>query len=221
VAVTAIFGSPAPMRSGDESGVVLLHVVFLLTMVMAVAGAAALLARVEIMVSRYHREGREAAYAAQAMLAAAMRDLDGILQWSDVLAGTRVAGFADGAGNVPRQIPGGGTILVCCGPGTATGRVQTESGLGWRPFAWQSLAGLLELPNAARFYLVAWVVDDPDDADGDSSADSNGRIMVRAEAMTALGARKAVEGLLERGAPDPLTGLVAPGLRLLTWREVH
>lgn len=205
----------------NESGVVLLHVVLLLTMVMAVAGSAALLARVEIMVSRYHREGREAAYAAQAMLAAAVRELDATLQWGDVLAGTRVAGFADGAGGVPRQIPGGGTVLVCCGPGTATGRVQAESGLGWRPFAWQSLAGLLELPNAARLYLVAWVVDDAEDGDGDPAADSNGRIVVRAEAMTPLGARKGVEALLQRGAPDPVTGIVGPGLQLLTWREVH
>lgn len=207
-----------PMRSG-ETGVALFHVVLLMTLVTAVAAGAAILARTEVLVSRYHRDGREAAYAAQAMLAAALHDLDRGPQWNDVLTGVRVAAFADGALSAPRQIPGGGTVLICCGAGTLTGRLQTETGLAWRPFGWQSLSGLLNLRGAARYYLIAWVVDDPADGDGDPLADSNDSIRVRAEAVTPLGVRKAVEATMERAQPDPVSGAYAPGLRILAWRE--
>jgi hypothetical protein len=207
-------------RAPAEAGIALLHVVILMTMVMAVAGGAAVLARMEVLVSRYHRDEREAAYAAQAILAVAIQDLDRAPSWSDVLAGGRQATFADGPASAPRQIPGGGTIVVCCGPGTLTDRVQAESGLPWRPFAWHSLAGLLALPRAAPYYLIAWVVDDPGDDDGDAAADSNGRIIVRAEAVTPLGVRRGVEATLQRAPPDPADGTVAPGLQMLTWRVI-
>lgn len=207
-----------PPGSG-ERGVALLHVVLLMTLVTAVAAGAAMLARTEVLVSRYHRDEREAAYAAQAMLAAALHDLDRGPQWNDVLAGLRVAAFADGSLTAPRQIPGGGTVLICCGPGTLTGRLQAETGLAWRPFGWQSLSGLLDLQGAARYYLIAWVVDDPADGDGDPLADSNDSIFVRAEAVTSLGVRKAVESIVERARPDPLNGETAPGLRIVAWRE--
>lgn len=207
-----------PTRSG-ERGVALVHVVLLMTLVTAVSAGAAMLARTEVLVSRYHHDERGAAYAAQAMLAAALQDLDRGPQWNDVLTGVRVAAFVDGSSSAPRQIPGGGTVLICCGPGTLTARLQSETGLPWRPFAWQSLGGLLDLREAPRYYLIAWVIDDPADGDGDPLADSNDRILVRAEAVTPLGVRKAVEAMMERAPPDLVTGVYAPGLRFLTWRE--
>ena len=205
-------------RSG-ESGVALVHAVLVMTLVTAVSAGAAMLARTEVLVSRYHHDERGAAYAAQAMLAAALQDLDRGPQWNDVLAGVRVAAFVDGSSSALRQIPGGGTVLICCGPGSLTARLQSETGLAWRPFAWQSLGGLLDLREAPRYYLIAWVIDDPADGDGDSLADSNDRILVRAEAVTPLGVRKTVEAIMERAPPDLVTGVHAPGLRFLTWRE--
>ena len=214
-----LLSSRVCQRLASESGVALLHVVLLMTLVTAVAAGAATLARTEVLVSRYHHDERGAAYAAQAMLAAALQELDRGPQWNDVLTGARIAAFADGSLTAPRQIPGGGTVLICCGPGTPTGRLRTETGLAWQPFAWQSLSRLLNLGEAPRYYLIAWVVDDPADGDGDPLADSNDRILVRAEAVTPLGVRKAVEATMERAPPDPVSGEYAPGLRFLTWRE--
>lgn len=208
-------------RSSGETGIALLHVVLLMTMLTAVTGGAAMLARIEVFVSRHHRTEREAAYAAQAMLAVAFQDLDRVAQWTDVLSGSQFATFADGAVGTPRQIPGGGTVRVCCGAGTLTERVQAESGLGWRPYGWQSLGGLLGLPDAARYYVVAWIVDDGDDGDGDPAIDNNGRILVRAEAVTPLGVRKALEAIVQRAPPDAVSGVYSPGLQMLTWRDMR
>jgi hypothetical protein len=207
-------------RGPAEAGIALLHVVLLMALLTAVAGGAAMLARIEVFVSRHHRTEREAAYAAQSMLAVAIRDLERVAEWREPLSGSRIATFADGAVDAPRDIPGGGTVRVCCGPGTLTERARTESGLPWRPYGWESLSGLLNLPAASRYYLVAWIADD-EDGDGDLTADANGRILLRAEAVTPFGVRKTVQAAVERAPPDPSSGVYSPGLRMLTWREIR
>jgi hypothetical protein len=209
-----------PAIAGD-AGVALLHVVLLMALMTVFTGGAAMLARVEVWVSGHHRAEREAAYAVQAMLAATFQDLDRVVEWNEILSGARSASFADGAVATPRQIPGGGTVNVCCGAGTLTDRLRVESGLAWRPFAWQSLSGLLGVTPAGKYYLVAWIVDDDADGDGDPARDANGRIAVRAEAVTPLGVRKAVEATVERAPPDPVSGSRSPGLEMLTWREIR
>lgn len=118
------------------------------------------------------------------------------------------------------RIPGGGSVSVCCADDSLSARLQRDTGVPWRPFAWGSLAGLLDLPDAGRYYLVAWVADDRDDPDDDPEVDGNDRILVRTEAVTPLGARKAIEAAAARpGAPEAAAGPLRPGLKLLTWRE--
>jgi hypothetical protein len=203
-----------------ERGVALLHVVLLLAMVTAAAGGAATLARIEVHLSQFQRGEREAAYAAQAMLAATIHDLDRTENWDSVLSGVTHAGFVDGPNTVARQIPGGGTVVVCCGTGSMTARARA-SGVQWEPYAWHSLSGLLSVPEAPRLYLAAWVSDDPDENDGNTVADSNDRLAVRVEATSPRGVRKAFEVLVERAALDPLSGTRLQGLRILCWHEVR
>jgi hypothetical protein len=203
-----------------EAGIALIHVVMLMTLLTVVAGGAAMLARIEVFVSRHYRTEREAAYAAQAMLAVAIQDLDGVTRWAEPLSGSRTATFSDGAPDVPHEIPGGGTVRVCCGPGTLTERLRSESGIAWQPYGWHSLSGVLNLSATPRLYLVAWIVDD-DDADGNLAEDANDRILVRAEAVTPFGVRKAVQAAVERAPPDPASGVYSPGLHMLTWREIR
>jgi hypothetical protein len=205
----------------NERGVALFHVVLLLTMMAAVASGTAMLARVEVLVSSHHRDARVASYAAQAMLAATIHDLDRAPDWSDVLAGRRSAGFSDGVLTGPKQIPGAGTVTVCCGGGTLTARVQAETGAAWTPFAWQSFSSLVAADDAAKYYLAAWVLDDEDDPDGDPLRDSNGRLSVRVEAVGPRGARTVVLAMLRRDPMVPASGAYPPGLQLLTWREIR
>jgi hypothetical protein len=203
----------------SERGVALLHVVLLLAMVTAAAGGAATLVRIDVQVAQFHRGERDAAYAAQAMVAATLRELDRTSDWNAILSGTTQAAFADGPNTLPRQIPGGGTVMVCCAAGSMTARAQASSSIVWEPYAWQSVAALLNAPNAPRQYVVSWIADDPDDADGDGHTDSNGRLLVRAEAASPLGLRKGYELLVERAPLDSITGVRPPGLRILSWQE--
>lgn len=205
----------------DECGVALLHVVLLLAMVTAAAGGAATLARIEVFVSHFQRGERDAAYAAQGMVAATLRELDRTPDWNAILSGTSHAAFADGANTVPRQIPGGGTVTVCCAPGSMTARARASSTIDWEPYAWQSVSVLLNTADAPRQYVVSWIADDPDDADGDGHADSNGRLLVRAEAASPLGLRKGYELLVERAPLDLVTGVRPPGVRILSWQEAR
>lgn len=203
-------------RVAAERGVAVIQVLLLLTVLAAASTGMAMLTTLESSISRHHRMDREAAYAAEAMLALALQELETLADWDAVVAGATVAGFADGPATVPRAIPGAGTVLVCCAAGSLSARLERDTGTPWRPFAWGSLAGLLGLSEAGGYYLVAWVADDRDDGDGDVAADSNNRILVRSEAVTPLGARKAIEAAVER------PGGAAPGvrgLRVLTWRE--
>jgi hypothetical protein len=208
-------------RGPCERGVALLHVVLLLALVTAAAGGAAMLARIDVHVSQFQRGERDASYAAQAMLAAALRELDRTSDWNAILSGIAHATFADGPNTVPRQIPGGGTVTICCGIDSMTARVRLSSQMEWEPFAWQSASAVLNVPDAPRQYVVVWVSDDPDESDGDADADSNDRLFVRAEAASPLGLRRGYELLVERAPLDALTGVRPPGLRILSWREVR
>lgn len=208
-------------RTRDERGVALLHVLMLLTIVTAIAAGAAMLARVELAVSRFQRSERDAAYAAQAALAATVQELERAADWNAVLTGSTQASFAAGSATTPRQLDGLGTVWVCCAAGSLTFRIQAETALAWRPFGWQSLDALLALANAPRHFVVAWVLDDGEDADGNPLADSNDRIAVRVESIRSLGVRKALEVLVERAPLDPVAGTRAPGLEILVWRELR
>jgi hypothetical protein len=205
----------------DERGIALLHVLMLLTIVTAIAAGAAMLARVEVAVSYFQRSEREAAYAAQAGLAATVQELDRVADWDAVLAGSRQAAFAAGSATTPRQVAGIGTVWICCAAGSLTARVQAETGQPWRPYGWQSVDALLALANAPRHFVVAWVMDDGEDVDGNPVADSNDRIAVRVESIRFPGVRKAVEVLVARAPFDPIAGTRAPGLGILVWRELR
>ena len=206
-------------RSAGQRGVAVVHVLLLLTVFAAASSGVAMLSVLESTISRHHRVDREAAYAAEAMLALVLQELEELPDWSGALAGATVARFADGLPTVPRPIPGAGTVIVCCAADSLSGRLQRDTGVAWRPFAWGSLAGLLDLPDAGRYYLVAWVTDDPDDGDGDVGEDRNGRVLVRSEAVTPLGARKAIEAAVARPEPPAPGEAPARGMRVLTWRE--
>lgn len=203
----------------SQRGVALVHVLLLLTVLGTASTGVAMLTVVESSISRHYRVDREAAYAAEAMFALVLDELDAQEDWGGALAGASAATFADGPSTGPGRIPGGGTVTVCCGADSLSARLQRETGTAWRPFAWGSLAGLLELPRAGRYYLVAWVADDPDDPDGDPALDGNNRILVRTEAVTPLGARKAIEAAVARPDPPGAEEARGAGLRVLTWRE--
>ena len=149
--------------------------------------------------------------------------------WTPVLAGAVQSVRSDGIFAGRKDLPGGGSVVICCGSSSVAGRLAGESALAgavarrtlpWRPFLWAPLAALLPGSPLGRLYVVVFVEDDEGEEDGNGSADANRRVVVRAEAVQPDGLRRAVEALIEQEPGDPSRGL-APALRLLRWREVR
>jgi hypothetical protein len=84
----------------------------------------------------------------------------------------------------------------------------------WRLYAHGSLQDLLPSNEITlQMYLTVWVADDGLDGDGNPGADTNGRIVVHAEAFGVGGTRRAVEAAIRR--------LSNGAVRQIAWREVR
>lgn len=215
--------------SRDEDGSALLPVMLLMFLFSAIAIAMVVVVRLESFVAVRFVQATQALHAADAGVALVVSELRALGDWTPVLAGTVQSPRSDGAFAGRKDLPGGGSVAVCCGSASVAGRLAAESAvsgaiarrtLQWRPFLWSPLTALLPGSPPGSLYLVVFVEDDEDEEDGNASADVNGRVVVRAEAVQPDGLRRAVEALIEREAGDPLRGL-APAVRLLRWREVR
>ena len=81
----------------------------------------------------------------------------------------------------------------------------------WRLFAWGPLTRLAGLAaDDSGAYVAVWLADDPADADGLASADTNGTIMVHSEAFGFGATRRSADVVIAR-APA--------GVRVLSWRS--
>ena len=228
---------PPPTRQSTERGSALLITILLTTMLGMLAGAFALLARSETMTAGNVRRAREAVHAADAIIQRAMQELESPA-WDDVLSGGVDSSLTDGSASEVRRF---GTIqvILCCGAGSLTARVQAGSdgswarpsdGPVWRLYAWgpfQQIAGA-----GSTLYVALWIADDRAEADGNPLVDSNGAIRLHAEAFGPSGVRRAVGAVVARAdapgywdsvaADDPVA--VSEGgrrVRLVSWREVR
>ena len=216
-----------PPRS--EAGSALLPVMLLMFLFSAIAIGMVVVVRIEAFVAMRFVQAMQALDAADAGVAVAVSELRTTGDWTPVLAGAVQSSRSDGVFGGRKDLAGGGSIALCCGSSSVAGRLAAESAvsgaiarrtLPWRPFLWSPLTKLLPGSPAGSLYLVVFVEDDEDEEDGNGSADVNGRVVVRAEAVQPDGLRRAVEALVEREPGDPLRGL-APAVRLLRWREVR
>lgn len=205
----------------DERGVAVLMALLMALLIGAVAAALVALTTTETLISASFRQGREAAYGAEAALERALHDLAAMPDWSSVLfapPANITSSFDDGEDR-PRG-PDGRTLDLA----RLTADRQRDSDLHdgpaifgadspqWRLFAHGPPRSLLPLPGLdLPLYLVVWVADDESDGDGDPTVDRNGRLLVRAVAFGAGGARRSAEALVARTD--------AGDLQLLAWRD--
>lgn len=216
-------------RCGERGTALVLVLIF----VILIAGSVAVLAitsRTEMMTAANLRFGREALYAAEGALGLAIRDLGALPDWDAVLTGAVTGTFTDGASIGTRRLPGGESVVLCCGPASLTASVQSRADGGrswgadtpqWTIFSWTAVgqwlpAGALNAP----LYVVVWVADDPEDGDGNPAADNNDMLQLHAQALGPTGGRRVVEALVQRPTiGDPPAA--APGVRIVRWREVR
>jgi hypothetical protein len=221
------FGVARCRRLREERGAALLLAIALVLILLAIGAAVSIASRTETLIAASFRQAREAVYAAEGAVALAVRDLDGIADWSMVLSGAVTSSFTDGAAIGPRTLPGGGAVVLCCGPSSLTGEVQQRAHAGrswgadtprWQIFAWGPASGWLPAGRIqSAIYVVVWAADDPADGDGNPSADSNGIIELHTHALGPGGGRRVVAVLVQR--PPPGAGPAPPGLRMLSWRD--
>ncbi|HUU36551.1 MAG TPA: hypothetical protein VMW48_20940 [Vicinamibacterales bacterium] len=179
--------------------------------------------------------------AAESAVALALATLAQQADWTGAPGGAVPSAFTDGAPG-PRAV--GGTVidliaetnLRTCGRATACDDVATSVSSPARPWGvrnprWQLLVHqpLASLDAASGAvcpcYLMAWVADDPADADGDPrrdapvGVDGHGVLLVRGVAFGDAGALGEVEALVAQ--PCRRSGVACGGIRVQSWGAVR
>lgn len=195
-------------RLADERGTALIIALMAMMLLTALGAAVVMVSNTETHIASNYRNSQEALYAADAVSERVVQDLLLIPRWNDILSGAAQSGFVDGAMTASKTVPGGGTITLCCGAGTATAELQAETDTlnlwgannpQWKLFAWGPLNDML--PNNqidSPMYVAVWVADDPAETDANPAADVNGTLTLHAEAIGPSGTRKVIEVTVAR-----------------------
>jgi hypothetical protein len=214
------------------SGSVLLPVLLFMLLLSAIALGLATVVRIEIAIADRFLHAAEGLYAADAGLSVALSELRELTDWTPVLDGSARSAHAQGAFSGGKTVPGGGQVVVCCGPESAAARLAAETAasplparrsLQWQPFLWSAVQSLAPSEPASRLFLVVWVADDEADDDTHISIDANGVLIVRAEALAPDGLRRVVEAYIARRPPagDGEDVPHGQGVHVVAWREVR
>lgn len=175
-----------PGQAVGEQGSTVLIVLLLMACVAAASGGVLVLTTSDRAMAFNFAAQVRTSCAADAMAAYAMASLADGGAWARALQAGGHAPFADESWLVLTSW--GRTLAV----GEETTALQGRSNRRWpagsdRPvwhlFAWGSLDRLIaEEPVASAPYVMAWVADNPADGDGDPERDTDGVLMLRAEA---------------------------------------
>lgn len=204
----------------DERGAALIVALLITMIVTAIGVGLATIATTEMLIATSYRQAQEAAYGAEAALERALGDLDRIADWSTVLVpppANVMSTFVDGMAR-PRG-PGGGILDLAALTVARQRESDDRSGPDrfgadapqWRLFAHAPIQQLSAAGPRVPVYLVVWVADDGLDGDGDPARDSNGKIVVHAQAVGSEGVWRAIESTIGRAPGDPI--------RTLSWHR--
>lgn len=208
-----------PAGPGQRGAALLLAL--LMTLVLAAIGAGLIAVTVtDTLISGAHRTGYETMYAAEAALERAIHDLAPLADWSPVLVpapGNLVSTFIDG--QAAPGAPDGSQLdiaaLTAERQRTSDARetfVQATDLPRWQLYAQGPLGTLPAAAPGPPAYLLVWVADDAE-GDGDPTHDSNGQILVYAEAHGTGGARRALEATVRRARPGVVEVLTRRAVR--------
>jgi hypothetical protein len=195
-------------RLQNEEGTALIIALMSMMLLTALGAAVIMVSNTETMIANNHRNSQEALYAADAAVERVVQDLLMVPRWNDILGGTVQSSFVDGSMTESKQLPGGGTVTLCCGTNTATGQLLAETDTAnlwgannpqWKLFAWGPMSEML--PNGqidSPMYVVVWIADDPAETDSNAAADVNGTVTLHAEALGPSGTRRIIEVTVAR-----------------------
>lgn len=205
----------------SQRGAALLIAILLAVVLGALAAGVVTGTITETAIASAHRCALEASYAAEAAFERAVYDLALIPDWTVVLSSSpssQTSTFTDGQ-TAPRA-PDGRRLDIA----RLSAERQRDSDARdgsfidaadwprWQLYAQGALDELATPATGPPAYLVVWVADDGD-GDGDPTRDSNGQILVHAEAYGVGGARRAVEGAIKMSAPGVVQSLTRRAVR--------
>jgi Tfp pilus assembly protein PilX len=211
----------------SDRGAALIIALMITSLVGALAAALVCVVVTESRVGRNHQSAEAGAYAAAAGLERLIGELRRTPAWAAVPSTSSSAADFNDARSAPTLADG--TVLDLARLTTdrqAASNAFYPSGPDqpvWTLYAHASLARITSGdPRMANPYIVVWVADDPDDTDGDPSRDSNGAILVRAEAFGVRGGRRAVEATLAASPVRDDAGVtVMSTVTVVAWREAR
>jgi len=181
-----------------------------------------------------HRDSVAALNAADAALELAARDLEAIGDWNTVLAGAVQSHLVDGPPSGVRRIARGDDIdlqvltnqLTCHRPSPCSDAAVRNRTLErpwgannprWQLFLYTPLAVVASAPEFANAYVIVWIGDDGDEADGEplvdggaSSGAGGGVVRARAESFGPGATRRAIEAIFRR----------QHGIHVQSWRTM-
>ena len=205
----------------DERGAALLMALIAAALVTAIASTMVLSSSADLLITGSHRASTETMYAAEAAAQRTIGELATIADWNTVLASPPsnvLASFDDGFTTVVTEDGRGLSMAVLTSRRQAMSTVTYGPGAFgadspvWRLFGHAPLEALLP-PGVATppVYVLTWVADDGADGDGDAMRDTNGVVLVYADAYGVSGAHRALELAVSR---------VTPGtIRVLSWKD--
>jgi hypothetical protein len=202
-------------RLADETGMALIIALMSMMLLTALAAAVVMVSNTEVKIAGNYNNAQETLYAADAAVERVVQDLLLVPRWNDILAGSVKSALIDGSPTDPKNVPGGGTITLCCGTTSATAQLQaltdnasTWGGNNpqWKLYAYAPLSDLLpNVPIDSPAYVAVWIADDPADGpigtntpDNDPLVDTNGVLTVHAQAFGPTGTWKVVEVTVAR-----------------------
>jgi hypothetical protein len=205
-------------RRRDDRGVALLLTLVTTALLTALAASLVIATSTETLISGSYRASQEAFYAADAALERAIHELSFLPDWTVVLAAPPsnvLASFDDGAPAATSPAGRSLSFVALTSDRQAASDAAGNFGVNrpvWRLYAHAPLQSVLPAGTiAAAAYVLLWIQDDGGDGDGDAGTDSNGVVVVCAEAYGPAGARRRVEATI---------GRVGPGaVRVLAWRD--
>ena len=211
----------------SEGGAALIAAVMITSLVGALAASLVFVVTIESRVGRHQQAAESGSYAAVAGVERLIGELRRWPTWQTIPSAASAApAFNDG--RILPTLADGTTLDLrrLTSERQAASDAFYPAGSNrpmWTLYAHASLARVTStgLPMSNP-YLVVWVADDPDDADGDPLRDANGVILVRAEAFGVRGARRAVEATLSASIVRDDAGVaVASHVTVIAWREAR
>ncbi|HSL20045.1 MAG TPA: pilus assembly PilX N-terminal domain-containing protein [Vicinamibacterales bacterium] len=190
-------------RAGDERGMSLVVALMASMLLTALGLSLVMVTNTETMITSNYRTSSEALYAADAGIERAVQDLLLVPDWNRIWNENLRSSFVD-ASNCTGTVPMGGVTYNLA---QMTARLQAETngenlwGANnpvWAPYACGRIDELLGEGIDSAMYVIAWAADDPSEADGDPSKDTNGVVTIRAEAFGPGGTDKIVEVTVAR-----------------------